>query len=215
MVFVGYGIAATFICEGELGLRNIVPSLAIVFLGQILYAVAPFLLIKKVPEGANYALALKVVGPLVHCLLNIFKDSNGFSPKYGFLATINYDFIFMAQGMIDQLYAKEIQQSKNYFKDSVVVPLSFISFFLFYSLTCPTPTDTAGFLYYYPLYDQTWHQNLHVGGSWLWIISLIEVSSAFLNKQFGENNYKLLVDSSFYVYLTHYLWIAIIGRLLI
>ena len=40
-------------------------------------------------------------------MLNFWQDGSNTGNVYGFLATITYDFIFMAQGIIDTIYRQE------------------------------------------------------------------------------------------------------------
>ena len=51
-------------------------------------------------EG-KYALILKAVGPTFVTIMNCFRDGENSTLMYGFLAMINYDLTFMAQGLID------------------------------------------------------------------------------------------------------------------
>jgi hypothetical protein len=50
---------------------------------------------------------LKAIGPISLFILNEFRDGHNEETVYGFLAMINYDIIFMAQGIIDMLVWKE------------------------------------------------------------------------------------------------------------
>ena len=50
---------------------------------------------------------LKAIGPISLFILNEFRGGHNEETVYGFLAMINYDIIFMAQGIIDMLVWKE------------------------------------------------------------------------------------------------------------
>lgn len=44
---------------------------------------------------------IKFIGPITCCFLNNYRDGTNSSATYGFLATVNYDIVFMAQGLLD------------------------------------------------------------------------------------------------------------------
>lgn len=47
------------------------------------------------------ALHLKWIGPIAAVLLNIFRLNNTGNGLYNFVSMLNYDYLFMAQGVVD------------------------------------------------------------------------------------------------------------------
>jgi hypothetical protein len=53
------------------------------------------------------ALLLKLIGIFACIGLNYYKDGANPNKIYGFVAQLNYDFIFLIQGLVDHIYLKE------------------------------------------------------------------------------------------------------------
>jgi hypothetical protein len=70
------------------------------------------------PGMDKYAIYLKLVGPLGTFVLNFFKDGANHGEIYGFLAMINYDLVFMSQGIVDSVFYKELEKSYNLFSNT-------------------------------------------------------------------------------------------------
>lgn len=82
----------------------------------VIYAchfIGPILVLR--PGMDKYAVLLKIVGPLGTFALNYYKDGANINEIYGFLAMINYDLVFMSQGIVDSVFHKEIEKSMNLF----------------------------------------------------------------------------------------------------
>eukprot|EP00356_Strombidium_inclinatum_P005144 CAMPEP_0170505448 /NCGR_PEP_ID=MMETSP0208-20121228/50983_1 /TAXON_ID=197538 /ORGANISM="Strombidium inclinatum, Strain S3" /LENGTH=165 /DNA_ID=CAMNT_0010786315 /DNA_START=750 /DNA_END=1243 /DNA_ORIENTATION=- len=158
-----------------------------------------------ISKGHQYSLLIRLIGPVMHIALNFFKDGNEYYPMYGFLTIINYDLIFMAQGIVDQVYAEEQKQAKEELSKTAWMPLGFFLFFLGYAITCPVGFSNSGYDFYYPLYDHTYLQSFHTTGSWLWIIVVLTIAEVYLNDKFDSGWFSLIVEQSLFVYLYHYL----------
>jgi len=56
---------------------------------------------------SNMALILKLIGVFATWSLYYYKDGSTSDNIYGFVAQLNYDFIFFIQGLVDHTYLKE------------------------------------------------------------------------------------------------------------
>ena len=52
---------------------------------------------------------MKGVGPIGSFCLNYYRDGTNVETLYGLLAMVNYDLLFMSQGIVDNIYKKEMQ----------------------------------------------------------------------------------------------------------
>ena len=66
------------------------------------------ILIKK-EGGSKFGLPIKFIGIFGSYLLNIYRDGRNQESKYGLISMLNYDLFFIAQGVIDGIFSKEMQ----------------------------------------------------------------------------------------------------------
>ena len=152
---------------------------------------------------------MKLMGPIFRILMNSYKyGSNDSSSMYGFLLGIHYDCIFFAQGVNDQFYNQEIMKYRSELAATVLTPLSIGAWILLYSLTSPMNSNT-GFLFYYPLYSKFEYQALYTTGTWQWVYMIVWVFKEHSNQKFNEAFYDLMVGSSMWAYITHYVFIVL------
>lgn len=128
---------------------------------------------------------------------------------------INYDAVFFSQGLVDQLYFKNMLRTRKYLSNTVLAPLCIVCVLFLYSLTSPQNYSQTGFLFFYPLYTDYTIQCLYTTGTWMWVYIVTWLMHAFANKKFNDTTYKLLAGSSLYAYLSHYFFIIMIAVLLI
>jgi hypothetical protein len=81
------------------GPSQYVPSLVIVSAYFTIQYAVLFLNINE-----NNALHLKWIGPIAAILLNIYRLNDTGNGLYNFVSMLNYDYLFMAQGVVDQIY---------------------------------------------------------------------------------------------------------------
>ena len=62
----------------------------------------------KFENGHRYGLLIKSVGIFASFALNKYRDGSNQETVYGLLSMIDYDMLFMANGMLDSLYSKEM-----------------------------------------------------------------------------------------------------------
>ena len=67
----------------------------------VVYFFVPHNLIKKKENGYKYSLLLRIFGPIGTILLCRFKEGTSTEPLYVFVSMINFDLVFMSQGLID------------------------------------------------------------------------------------------------------------------
>ena len=79
-----------------------------VLLGMLaLYFFVPHNLIKNRENGYKYSLLLRLFGFIGTILLCEFKHGKSTDGLYVFVSMINFDLMFMSQGVIDQVYYRE------------------------------------------------------------------------------------------------------------
>jgi len=166
-------------------------------------------------NGDKYAMWMKLIGPLGSIALNLWKDQAPDRPLHHVLMMINYDAIFFSQGLLDQLYFRQMLRTRKKASNTVLAPMMVLSFILLYSLSSPANYTETGFLFFYPLYSDWSIQCLYTSGTWMWVFTFTWIMHAFANKMFHEPTYKLVTGSSLYAYVSHYFFIIMIAVLLI
>ena len=78
------------------GPTQFIPSLVIVASYFVVQYSVLFL-----PIDERNALHLKWIGPIAAILLNIYRLNNTGNGLYNFTSMLNYDYLFMAQGVVD------------------------------------------------------------------------------------------------------------------
>ena len=74
-------------------------------------------------------------------------------PLHHVLMMINYDAVFFSQGIIDQLYFKQMQRTRSKVAATAWTPFFIVVAILLYSLSSPQNYSQTGFLFFYPLYS--------------------------------------------------------------
>jgi peptidoglycan/LPS O-acetylase OafA/YrhL len=177
------------------------------------FALVPMFLANSEERGKKYGLMTKLIGPFFICMLNFAKDGTNNTTMYGFMAQLTYDIVFMSQGMIDQLYRKEQEESRAKMANTMWTPFAIVSFFLVYSLCTPTNVSTQGYLFFYPLYDLTTLQHFHTIGTWMAIYLTDYHMAIIANQVFDQKWYELIIGCSYYLFLSHYFWITVFAKL--
>ena len=111
---------------------------------QALFYIIPWKLVKNRENGYKYSYHLRLIGALSIILLCIFKDGYKDGTIYNFVCMINFDLVFMTQGIIDQTYRPEQEKLFDELKDTMLAPFSFFAFFMMYQASCPTPSGRTG-----------------------------------------------------------------------
>lgn len=99
-------IFPTFMAADGAGSTDLIPMIFILTFYYGLYFGLQMLL--KRENGHRYGLLIKMIGPICSFTLNLYRDGNNQETVYGLLAMINYDLIFMGQGLLDGMYTKEL-----------------------------------------------------------------------------------------------------------
>jgi len=87
--------------------------------------------------------------------------------------------------------------------------------YFIYTFTCPTNHSDTGFLFYYPIYFKFAYQSLYSTGSWQWLHTLLWAGKNICNKKFDDKVYDLVIGSSMWAYISHYLFIVIIANYIV
>lgn len=197
--------------DKEVGLTELWPQIAMQFLFYCAIMFVQFLLNEDRPW---LYFAIKAFGPICCVLMNIFKNGENFEAVYGFLSMVNYDIVFMAQGIVDCFYWKE---QDSFIKNTLVAkwgPLMNFNMVII-STTMPTVTHNEGFLWFYPLYFPFWLQSYFVIGGWYSVYYICYTNSLVTNSKFNVDVYNWVNGVSLWGYLSHYLFIVLIVVLII
>lgn len=122
---------------------------------------------------------------------------------------INYDLLFMSQGIVDTIYSEDLQYSFDYYSKTALMPFMFMLWGLNASVFSPLAYKDENFLFFYPLYNPTWMQSLYTSGSFYIVYLLVWYARKILNHKFNETAYNVFVAGSMWAYLTHYFWIIV------
>lgn len=136
-------------------------------------------------------------------------------PLHHVLMMINYDAVFFSQGLVDQLYFKQMMRTRNSLSTTVLAPACIVIFLFLYAVSSPMNYTQTGFLFFYPLYTDYTIQCLYTTGTWVWVYVITWSMHAFSNKEFNKTTYKLVTGSSMYAYVSHYFFIIMIAVLII
>ena len=128
---------------------------------------------------------------------------------------LNYDLFFIAQGVIDGLFSQQMQKCYDDNSKTLLMPFCFFAFGLNLAVNSPTVHKHEGDLYSYPLYVPWWLQSFHVMGSFYYVYLLSWYMKSVSNHKFNETFYEIFVGGSMWAYLSHYLWIVIVARLVV
>lgn len=128
---------------------------------------------------------------------------------------INYDAVFFSQGLVDQLYFKQMMRTRKELSNTVLAPACIVVFLFLYAVSSPMNYTQTGFLFFYPLYTDYTIQCLYTTGTWVWVYVVTWMMHAFANKEFNKTTYKYITGSSMYAYVSHYFFIIMIAVLII
>ncbi len=95
---------------------------------------------------------IKLLGPCGSIALNLWKNQAPDEPLHHVLMMINYDAVFFSQGMVDQLYWKQMMRTRKKLEKTVLAPLIILVFLFIYAISSPMNYTQTGFLFFYPLY---------------------------------------------------------------
>jgi hypothetical protein len=127
-------------------------------------------------NGWRFALYVKLLGPIASIGLNFFKRPTPGPDIYGFLMMVHYHAVFMSQGIVDGLYAKQIHKHAKNCKSSPILPFIGLGTIVLYSFTSPMAYDDIGFIFFYPLYTDMLLKCSFTTGTWLWIYMIFFLS---------------------------------------
>lgn len=122
---------------------------------------------------------------------------------------INYDLMFMCQGLLDQTYMKMQIKSRAEWAQTVLAPACLIIYSLVISITSPSVTKGADYLFFYPLYEPKWLMNTYTIGSYFNVFFLSWWCKDNANLIYSQYWYDMVVGTSTWAYLSHYLWLVV------
>jgi len=88
-------------------------------------------------NGDKYAMWMKLIGPIGSICLNLWKDQAPNMPLHHVLMMINYDAVFFSQGIVDQLYFKQMLRTRSYLSKTVMAPFLVLFAIFLYALSSP------------------------------------------------------------------------------
>ena len=154
---------------------------------------------------------IKIIGPIGSICLNLWKDQAPNMPLHHVLMMINYDAVFFSQGMVDQLYFKQMLRSRSYLSKTILAPMILIFGVMIYALSSPMNYTQTGFLFFYPLYSDYTIQCMYTTGTWMFLFFISWLMHYVANRPFNEAVYKHVNGSSMFAYLSHYFFIIVIA----
>ena len=122
---------------------------------------------------------------------------------------IHYFSIMFGQGMMDQFYLDGAMKHREELSKTILAPLSIGLWYVLYSFTSPTNHSDTGFLFYYPIYFKFAYQSLYTAGTWQWVYTLVWAMREYGNEQYHEAAYDLVVGSSMWAYISHYIFVVL------
>ena len=150
-----------------------------------------------------------LIGPFIHILLNCFKygsESKGF---YGILMMMNYHLTFMCQGIIYGTWQTKVNNRMRELSETIFWPFFIVFGVMIYGVNFPGTWKDVGYIFFYPIYDDTVIQSQFTCGSWQVIYFITWLTSTLCNQMFDKRTYKFFTGSSMQVYLNHDLWIQV------
>ena len=107
-------------------------------------------------EQFDWSLLLSWIGPLTSIALNNFKYGSDQKTMYAILTMINYHTIFEAQGAVNTVWRDKLKNHSDYYRNSAVNPFIIIGTLFAFSIVLPTSYSNIGFVFFYPIYDNTY-----------------------------------------------------------
>ena len=208
MVLVLWSIQCVIFVSEKDAYEYLLPSISILVLFYGLAYLISYPL-HKFQNGYKVALWAKLIGPLCCILMNNFKYGSYDNNFYGLLMGIQYDTIFLAQGILDQQHIEPCLKYRNELAKTVLTPLSIGMFYVMNAFTSPMNHSDTGFLFYYPLYFKFEFQSLFVLGTWQWTYAIVWIMKEISNEKFNDFLYDLIVGSSMWAYISHYVFIVL------
>ena len=146
---------------------------------------------------------MRLIGPIACILLNEFKTqapegTGQFYPQFMMFLYLN---IFYAVGILEGSWSNHMKTGHAI--NAAAIALITFTAFTVYILTFPSNSDGQGALNMYPLYTTLYQMSMYTTGTWLWIYILSWLGKTFFNQKPSDFCVTLL-DSSFYLYLSHY-----------
>ena len=182
--------------------------------GVLAASFAVFYLI-QLPNLREYALIYKIIGVTAAIGLNYFRNGKNHDAIYSFVSQLNYDFIFLLQGIIDQVYLKEQLKQRDRYAQTLLVPLVLTCFYVCYSVTTPNYNKNPGLFYFYPLYEEFSLMTMHTTGTWMWIYVNIWVAISMLNSKFSDRSFRLVSGGGLWCYVIHLLFVVLFAKYVI
>ena len=124
--------------------NSLLPIVITLMVNQALFYIIPWKLVKTKENGYKYSYHLRRSGAFSDILLCWCKDGENSDTIYAFVCMMNFDLVFMTQGIIDQTYRSEQEKLFDELKDTMLAPFSFFAFFMMYQASCPTPPKRTG-----------------------------------------------------------------------
>lgn len=119
----------------DFGKRYLLPStITLIIIFIIFYT---FQLLIHLPGCGQFAMWIKLIGPLGGIALNWWKTQQKDMPLHHVLMMINYDAVFFSQGVIDALYFKQMLRTRSTLAKTPLAPFSIVFAILLYSLSSP------------------------------------------------------------------------------
>ena len=124
---------------------------------------------------------MPLVGPIFSIIFNFFKKGGDNKNFYTINMMIMYHTNFMVGGQMFGIFENRIREFMKAFGKTPLYPIFIVGTVMLYGLFLPGNHSDVGYMFMYPLYDDTVIQSLFTCGSWVFIYFLIWYSSAEMN----------------------------------
>ena len=164
-----WSLPNAFGAPNKAGMTSLLPMVVTLLCIYLMMFVVQPLQQKYLP---NHYLLIRLCGPIATIFLNAWRDGKNFETIYGFLAMINYDLVFMAQGILDMAYFKQQVKERDEILSTWKTPFIAILGVCTMAYTSPSVTENEGFIFFYPLYEVKWLMNSYTLGSFFFVYYL-------------------------------------------
>ena len=114
----------------------------------------------------DYALNVKLIGPITMIGLNFFKYGTDQKNFYTINMMMCYHMIFFAQGIVNQTWRDKLNEHSDYLRSTILYPFFVIGSIMMYGVCLPGTYTDVGFIFFYPIYGTTVMQSLFTTGTW-------------------------------------------------
>lgn len=146
---------------------------------------------------------------------NFYKKGGNDKNFYTICMMIMYHTNFMVGGFMYGIFETRVREFMAAFAKKGYYPIFIVGTVMLYGIFLPGNFSDVGYMFMYPIYDDTVIQSLFTCGSWVFIYFLTWYSAAEMNHIFNLDLYKYVIGSSMNLYICHDLYINLVVYLFV